>query len=74
MLGKVIGAMAGERIAREISGVSGTGGALLGVAAATVLRRIGPVGLVALAATGYVLKKHRERRHPSAPMAPGAAL
>ncbi|WP_083274607.1 hypothetical protein [Novosphingobium resinovorum] len=62
MIGKIIGAIAGQRVSRDVGGVGGTGGALLGVGAATVLRRLGPVGMVAAAAGGYALKKHLEKR------------
>ncbi|TDW61529.1 hypothetical protein EDF57_10987 [Novosphingobium sp. PhB55] len=62
MIGKVIGAIAGKRISRDVSGVGGTSGALLGVGAATVLRRLGPVGMVAAAVGGYAFKKHLEKR------------
>lgn len=62
MIGKVIGAIAGQRVSRDIGGVGGTGGALLGVGAATVLRRLGPIGMVAAALGGYAVKKHLEKR------------
>ncbi|TDW63054.1 hypothetical protein EDF57_1066 [Novosphingobium sp. PhB55] len=62
MIGKVIGAIAGKRVSSDVSGVGGTGGALLGVGAATILRRLGPVGMVAAAVGGYALKKHLEKR------------
>ena len=62
MLGKIIGAIAGERADRHIGGVDGPGGALLGVGAATILRRLGPVGLVAAAIGGYALKKHFDKQ------------
>jgi hypothetical protein len=62
MIGKVIGAMVGERLARRVGGLSETNGALLGAGAAMVLRRMGPVGLAAAAIGGYALKKHFERR------------
>jgi hypothetical protein len=62
MIGKIIGAIAGERLSRNVGGVGGTGGALLGVGAATLARRLGPVGLVAAAVGGYVIKKHYEKR------------
>jgi hypothetical protein len=62
MIGKIIGAIAGERLSRNVSGVGGTGGALLGVGAATLARRLGPVGLIAAAVGGYVIKKHYEKR------------
>ena len=73
MLGKVIGAVAGERIARHLNGVNGTGGALLGAGVATILRRLGPVGLIAAAAGGYVLKRHFDKRENSARTHPAKA-
>lgn len=65
MIGKIIGAIAGQRISQDVSGVGGTGGALLGVGAATVLRRLGPVGLVTAAVGGYALKKYYAKRERS---------
>lgn len=62
MLGKIIGAIAGKRMAQNVAGVDGTAGALLGVGAATMLKRLGPVGLVAAAAGGYVLKKRYDKQ------------
>ncbi|WP_404477927.1 hypothetical protein [Novosphingobium sp. BL-52-GroH] len=62
MIGKIVGAIAGSQVARHVRGVDGTGGALLGVAATAVLRRMGPVGLIATAVGGYALKKYADRR------------
>lgn len=62
MIGKLIGAAAGRRIANNVSGIGGTSGALLGVGAATLMRRMGPVGLVAAAVGGWALKKHFEKQ------------
>lgn len=62
MIGKIIGAMAGKRISRHVDGVGGTGGALLGLGAATVMRRMGPLGLVAAAVGGYAFKRYSEKR------------
>jgi hypothetical protein len=67
MLGKIIGAIAGKRAAHHVSGINGTGGALLGVGAAALLRRLGPIGLVAAAAGGYALKRHYEKRQAVGP-------
>ncbi|WP_313434749.1 hypothetical protein [Novosphingobium sp.] len=61
MIGKVIGAIAGKRLSQDVSGVGGTRGALLGVGAATVLRRLGPLGMVAVAVGGYALKKRHDQ-------------
>lgn len=62
MIGKIIGAIAGQRAAKHVSGVSGPGGAVLGVGAAALARRLGPVGLVAAGVGGYFLKRHLEKR------------
>lgn len=62
MLGKIIGAAAGQRIAKNIGGIGGSEGALLGVVAATVLRRLGPAGLIAAAVGSYAIKRGLERR------------
>jgi len=74
MLGKILGAVAGSQVAQHVRGIDGTGGAVLGVAATSVLRRLGPVGLAAAAVGGYALKKHMEKREArKAPVAPKAA-
>lgn len=62
MLGKLVGAIAGRRVSRHISGINGPSGAVLGVAAATLMRRMGPVGLVAAAVGGWALKRHFEKQ------------
>ena len=66
MLGKMIGAFAGEQIARRMVGGSGIGGALIGAAVPMVLRRMGPGGLAAAAIGGYVVKKVLDRNAPGA--------
>lgn len=70
MLGKVIGAMVGERIARRVGGVNQTGGALLGAGAAMLARRLGPMGLIAAALGGYALKRAYEKREDRRGAAP----
>jgi hypothetical protein len=62
MIGKIIGAIAGKQASKHVRGIGGTNGALLGVAATTVLRRLGPLGLIAVAAGGYGMKKYSEKR------------
>ncbi|PTQ12824.1 hypothetical protein CLG96_01360 [Sphingomonas oleivorans] len=63
MIGKLIGAAVGREIDRR-DGRGGVKGALIGVAAAGALRRLGPLGLIL--GGGYVAKKaydrHKERR------------
>lgn len=62
MIGKLIGALVGKRASRHIEGVNETGGALLGAAAVPVIRRLGPLGLVAMAAGGYAFMRHQEKK------------
>jgi hypothetical protein len=65
MLGKLIAAIVGERLARR-TGARGGGasGALLGLGAAALLRRLGPAGLIAAGAGSYLLKRHRAKQKP----------
>lgn len=62
MLGKIIGAIAGERAARHLNGVNGPMGAALGAGAVSLARRFGPLGLLAAVAGGYAFKRYRERQ------------
>lgn len=62
MLGKVIGALVGRELDRR-DGSGGTGGAILGYAAASALRRMGPLGLII--GGGYVAKKVYDRHRAS---------
>lgn len=64
MLGKIIGAVAGAKAANHISGVGQTGGALLGIGATTLARRMSPLALVAVAAGAYAVKRYNARRRP----------
>jgi hypothetical protein len=59
MFGKIIGALVGREIDRR-DGQGGTKGAILGMAAAGGLRRLGPLGM--LLGGGYVAKKAYDRR------------
>ena len=59
MIGKVIGALVGREIDRR-DGQGGGKGAILGYAAASAMRRMGPLGLVLGGA--YVAKKAYDRR------------
>ena len=63
MIGKIIGAVIGARMAeREPGGVNAPGGALLGIGAAALARRFGPMGILAALAGGYVFKRYRDGR------------
>ena len=61
MIGKIIGAAAGAAAGNAARGMSGPGGAALGILAASVARRMGIFGLIAATAGGYLLKKLAEK-------------
>jgi len=66
MIGKIIGAVAGAQAGKMANGLSGPGGAVAGVVAATVVRRLGLVGLVAAVGGGYALKRLSEKEGKAA--------
>ncbi|MEE4454634.1 hypothetical protein [Novosphingobium resinovorum] len=72
MFGKILGAIAGSQVAQHVRGIDGAGGAVLGVAATSVLRRLGPVGLVAAGLGGYALKRHLQKRETARAPSPRA--
>jgi hypothetical protein len=58
MLGRIVTMVAGRSIARSIGGVaSGPAGAVIGVLLPTVLRRMGPQGMLVAALGGFVVKR-----------------
>lgn len=68
MIGKLIGASIGAKAAKSVSGgLGGTGGALLGAGAATVIKRLSPLGLIAAVAGGYAVKRYMDKREKSQP-------
>jgi hypothetical protein len=68
MIGKLIGAAIGERIAREIQGGDQVVGALAGALALPLIRRLGPIRLLGLASGAYAIKYLIEKsRTSSAP-------
>jgi len=60
MFSKLLGAYIGNRIDRR-DGKGGAKGALMGAAAASIIRRAGPFGL--LLGGAYVAKKAFDKRH-----------
>ncbi|WP_421990183.1 hypothetical protein [Qipengyuania sp.] len=67
MIGKVIGAFVGDRIARRTSGMGGASGAALGVIATSVLRRMSLPAMVALGVGGHVAKKVLDKKQAEGP-------
>ncbi|MXP40307.1 hypothetical protein GRI75_01445 [Altererythrobacter soli] len=62
MIGKIIGAIAGAKVAQHSRNVGGTGGALLGAAAVPLIRRMSLPAMLVLGAGGYAYKKWSDRR------------
>lgn len=62
MIGKIVGAVLGAKAAEHTRGVGGAGGALLGMGAAAVLRRMSLPAMLALAAGGYAYKRYADRQ------------
>ncbi|MGI4880979.1 MAG: hypothetical protein ACRYG4_26260 [Janthinobacterium lividum] len=66
MLGRIISMVAGRSIARTVGGAaSGPAGAVIGVLLPTVLRRMGPQGMLIAALGGYVVKKAMKNLPPA---------
>ena len=61
MIGKIIGGIAGSKAADHIRGINEPGGALLGIGAATLARRLSLPAMLAIAAGGYALKRHKNK-------------
>ena len=61
MIGKIIGALVGARAADHVRGVNEPGGALLGIGAAALARRLSLPAMLAIAAGGYVYKRYADK-------------
>ena len=57
MIGKVVGAFLGSKVAQHVRGIEGPTGAALGVLAPALLRRLSWPAMVALGVGGYLAKK-----------------
>lgn len=77
MIGRIVTALAGSALARTVGGVAaGPAGAVIGMALPLVARRLGPMGMVAMAvgawAVGRVVAARRDEAIAPAPLpAPG---
>lgn len=73
MIRTILGAVAGAKAAEHTSKVGGAGGALLGVAAVSLFRRLSLPALIAVTAGGYALKKWNDQREEEPARAPAPA-
>ena len=62
MIGKIIGAIAGSKLAENSRSIGGPAGALLGIGAATLARRMSLLVLIAASVGGYLIKKRMDRK------------
>lgn len=62
MIGKIIGAGLGAKVAKQSSAIGGPLGAVLGAAAPFVLRKASIPAMIVLGAGGYAVKKYMDRR------------
>lgn len=62
MLGKIIGAVAGGKLANQTKNIGGTTGAVLGAAAPFVLSRLSIPAMIALGVGGYAINRLRKKK------------
>lgn len=62
MIGKIIGAGLGAKLAENTSKIGGPMAAVLGATAPVILKRLSLPAMVALAAGGYAVKKLSEKK------------
>ncbi len=62
MIGKMIGALVGGRVAEQARGIGGPTGALLGVVGVSALRRMSLPTMAALGIGGYFAKKYFDKQ------------
>ncbi len=66
MLGRIVTMFAGRSLARSVGGVAfGPAGTVVGLLLPTVLRRLGPGGMIAAAVGGVVVRRAVKRASTS---------
>ncbi len=77
MIGKILGAFLGGKVAQHTRGIAGPTGAALGVLAPVILRRLSWPAIAALGVGGYLAKRlvdrgpeHRADGKPVTPSTP----
>lgn len=63
MIGKIIGAFIGSKVAQHTRGIEGPTGAALGAFAPVLLRRLSWPAIAALGVGGYLAKRMADRAH-----------
>lgn len=72
MIGRLIGAFVGSKAAKQTTAMGGTTGAVLGVLAPTILRRMSIPGMLAIGAGSYLVKKLADKKDDTAAVSPRA--
>ena len=72
MIGKIIGAIAGSKLAENSRNIGGPTGALMGAGAATIARRLSLPALAAITVGGYLVKRHLDKESGDVKAAPRA--
>lgn len=67
MIGKVVSAFLGGKVAQHVRGIEGPTGAALGVLAPAILRRLSFPAMIALGIGGYLAKKIADDRAKDPP-------
>lgn len=73
MIGKIIGAVAGSKVADHMSGISSPVGAAAGMLTATALRRMSLPAMIVLGAGGYFAKKFYDKKQAEKASLPAPA-
>ncbi|MGI4878088.1 MAG: hypothetical protein ACRYG4_11460 [Janthinobacterium lividum] len=75
MFGRLMTMIAGRALARQVGGaVAGPAGMVVGALLPTVMRRLGPGGMVAAAVLGYAFEKQRKKARAAGPTSPIDAI
>lgn len=70
MIGKVMGAFVGGKVAQRVRGIEGPTGAALGVLAPAILRRLSLPAMIALGVGGYLARKFVDQQAATPRKAP----
>ncbi len=62
MIGKIISAVVGKKIAERTPGMSEGTAAIVGLAAATLARRMGPLGMIAAAGGTWAISRAMKKK------------
>ena len=70
MLGKLIGAVVGGKMAEQTKDLSGPAGAAIGAAVPFIISRMSIPAMIAMGVGGYAVKKYMDRKDPAKPETP----